>query len=267
MSQTRPSGRVFFDNTARVVLVSGGAQGIGRAICEAFASSGASVVCLDVDAAAAAELPKGIVFIPGDTSREADCENAVAVTVKKFGGLDVLVNNAAIQPPASYVRVDELPAELWQQMLAVNLTGYTFLAKHALRQMREQGSGVVVNLASGQAHRTARKVPAYGPMKAANLLQAMQWGVEYAREGIRVVSVSPGAIDTPLVRASLAAQGGEAELANRHPLGRLGRPEEVANAVLWLASSAASFITATDLQVDGGLGAFGAFADPFPKVG
>ena len=149
----------------------------------------------------------------------------------------MLVNNAAIQPPASYVRVDELPAELWQRMLAVNLTGYTFLAKHALRQMREQGSGVVVNLASGQAHRTARKVPAYGPMKAANLLQAMQWGVEYARDGIRVVSVSPGAIDTPLVRASLAAQGGEAELANRHPLGRLGRPDEVASAVLWLASS------------------------------
>ncbi len=267
MPPPRPPGHVSFDNTGRVVLVSGGSQGIGRAICEAFASSGASVVCLDVDADAAAALPKETVFVRGDTSSEADCESAVAVAVQKFGALDVLVNNAAIQPPASYVRVDELPAELWQRMLDVNLTGYTFLAKHALKQMREQGSGVVVNLASGQAHRTARKVPAYGPIKAANLLQAMQWGVEYARDGIRVVSVSPGAIDTPLVRASLAAQGGEAELANRHPLGRLGRPDEVASAVLWLASNAASFITATDLQVDGGLGAFGAFADPFPQVG
>ncbi|MCR9291340.1 MAG: SDR family oxidoreductase [bacterium] len=91
----------------------------------------------------------------------------------------------------------------------------------------------------------------------------MQWGVEYARDGIRVVSVSPGAILTPMVEASLAAQGGPKELANRHPIGRLGQPQEVAAAILWLASPDASFVTATDLEVDGGLGAFGAFADPF----
>jgi NAD(P)-dependent dehydrogenase (short-subunit alcohol dehydrogenase family) len=95
----------------------------------------------------------------------------------------------------------------------------------------------------------------------------MQWGVEYARDGIRVVSVSPGAIDTPLVRATLEAQGGAAKLANRHPIGRLGRPEEVAAAVLWLASPGASLVTATDLSVDGGLAAFGAFAEPFPMAG
>ena len=264
MSQVRPHGSVTYDNTGRVVLVSGGANGIGRAICEAFCNSGAVVVCLDVDAQSAATLPAGITFIHGDTSREADCQSAVAAAVRQHGALDVLVNNAAIQPRDSYVRVDELTDEMWQRMLGVNLSGYTYLAKHALRQMREQGSGVVVNLASGQAHRTTRGVPAYGPIKAANLMQAMQWGVEYARDGIRVVSVSPGAIDTPLVRATLDAQGGEAELANRHPLGRLGRPDEIAHAVLWLSSSSASFITATDLQVDGGLGAFGAFADPFP---
>jgi NAD(P)-dependent dehydrogenase (short-subunit alcohol dehydrogenase family) len=95
-------------------------------------------------------------------------------------------------------------------------------------------------------------------------MQAMQWGIEYARHGIRVVSISPGAIDTPMVRATLEQQGGEAELANRHPLGRLGKPEEIAHAVLWLASSDASFITATDIDVDGGLRAFGAFAEPYP---
>jgi 3-oxoacyl-[acyl-carrier protein] reductase len=256
---------VTFDNTGRVVLVSGGAGGIGRAICEAYWTSGASVVCLDVDEGAGRTLPAGITFIRGDASREADCAEAVAATVRQHGALDVLVNNAAIQPRESYVRVDELPADLWQRMLDVNLSGYTFLAKHALRQMRAQKSGVVINLASGQGHRTARQVPAYGPIKAANLMQTMQWGIEYARDGIRVASVSPGAIDTPLVRASLAAQGGEAELANRHPLGRLGQSDEVASAVLFLASPAASFITATDLQVDGGLGAFGAFAEPYSK--
>jgi NAD(P)-dependent dehydrogenase (short-subunit alcohol dehydrogenase family) len=263
----RPTGTVSHDNSGRVVLVSGGANGIGRAVCEAFLASGAAVVCLDVDESSAESLPAGIDFVRGDTSVEEDCQNAVEFTVSTHGGLDVLVNNAAIQPPASYVPLDELPAELWDRMLGINLSGYTFLAKHAVRVMKQQQSGVIVNMSSGQAHRTARQVPTYGPIKAANLHQARQWGVEYAREGIRVVSVSPGAIDTPLVRASLEAQGGEAELANRHPIGRIGQPEEVAAAVLWLSSDAASFITATDLEVDGGLGAFGSFADPYPLPG
>jgi len=261
---SRPIGSVTHDNTGRVVLVSGGANGIGRSICDAFASSGATVVCLDVDEPAATKLPGGIDFVRGDTSVEADCKNAVSFTVEQHGGLDILVNNAAIQPPSSYVPLAELPAELWDKMLGINLSGYTFLAKHAVRVMKEQQSGVIVNMSSGQAHRTARQVPTYGPIKAANLHQARQWGVEYARDGIRVVSVSPGAIDTPLVRASLEAQGGEKELANRHPLGRIGKPEEVAAAVLWLSSTEASFVTATDLEVDGGLGAFGSFADPYP---
>jgi NAD(P)-dependent dehydrogenase (short-subunit alcohol dehydrogenase family) len=176
----------------------------------------------------------------------------------------VLVNNAAIQPASSYVRLEDLKTQDFERMLAINFSGYTFMAQHALRAMRKQQCGVVINIASGQAHRTTRGVPVYGPIKAANLLQAMQWGVEYARDGIRVLSVSPGAIDTPLVRATLDAQGGERELANRHPLGRIGKPEEIANAVLWLSSHDASFITGTDLAVDGGLGALGAFAEPYP---
>ena len=94
-------------------------------------------------------------------------------------------------------------------------------------------------------------------------MQAVQWALDYALAGIRVVSVSPGAIDTPMVRASLEQQGGEGALANRHPLGRLGKPAEIAAAVLWLSSPGASFVTATDLEVDGGLGGFGAFADPY----
>lgn len=263
MPPSRPRGTVRYDHSGRVVLVSGGASGIGLAICEGFLAAGATVVCLDVKTPSA--VPNGLMTLLGDTSFEIDCESAVAETVRAHGGLDVLVNNAAIQPPDSYVPVDELSAQMWQQIVGVNLSGYTYLAKHALKQMKQQGAGVVVNIASGQAHRTARGVPAYGPIKAANLMQTKQWGVEYARQGIRVVSVSPGAIDTPLVRASLAAQGGEAELANRHPLGRLGRPEEIAHAVLWLSSDAASFVTGTDLEVDGGLGAFGAFADPYPR--
>ncbi len=259
----RPSGSVSYDNSSRVVVVTGGSNGIGRAICDAFAASGAQVVCADVVAPDHASASPRLAFRLTDTSRESDCQAVVDWTIEKFGGLDVLVNNAAIQPPSSYVPVDQLDAGNLEHMTAVNFFGYAFMAKYALRQMKLQRSGVVVNLASGQAHRTARQVPVYGPLKAANILQAMQWGVEYARDGIRAVSVSPGAIDTPLVRASLAAQGGAAELANRHPLGRIGQPEEVAHAVLWLTSPDASFVTGTDLEVDGGLGAFGAFADPY----
>jgi NAD(P)-dependent dehydrogenase (short-subunit alcohol dehydrogenase family) len=246
-------------------LVTGGCNGIGRAICEGFASAGAQVVCADIDEANAFFPSHAVHFRRADVGQEMDCQAVVDWTVDNLGGIDVLVNNAAIQPPTSYVRVEEVADSDYQRMLGVNLSGYFYMAKHTLAVMRRQRTGVVVNMASGQAHRTTRGVSIYGPIKAANVLQAMQWGIEYARDGIRVVSVSPGAIDTPLVRASLEAQGGEAELANRHPLGRIGQPHEIAHAVLWLSSGAASFITATDLAVDGGLNAFGAFAEPFPK--
>jgi NAD(P)-dependent dehydrogenase (short-subunit alcohol dehydrogenase family) len=260
---SRPIGIVQYKNQGRVIIVTGGGQGIGLAICNGFHDSGAQVVVADVNADLASSLPSGVSFKHCDTSRKEDCEQVVTETTVEFGGLDVLVNNAAIQPPESYEPIGNLDDELFEKMLGINFCGYTYMAKFALRQMKGQGSGVVVNIASEQGHRTTRGVPVYGPIKAANILQARQWAVDYARDGVRVVSVSPGAIRTPLVDASLEAQGGEAELANRHPLGRIGKPEEVANAVLWLASHDASFITATDLAVDGGLGGLGAFADPY----
>jgi NAD(P)-dependent dehydrogenase (short-subunit alcohol dehydrogenase family) len=260
---SRPSGSVQYRNDGRVVIVTGGCNGIGRAIAECFAVSGAAVVVADIDSALAKTLPQSIHYRTVDVSSEEQCESLIEWTFATFGGIDVLVNNAAIQPPSSYVRVEDVDRTNYERMVSINLSGYLFMAKHCLKVMRQQKSGVVINISSGQGHRTARQVPVYGPIKAANILQAMQWGVEYARDGIRVVSVSPGAIDTPLVRASLEAQGGERELANRHPLGRIGRPEEIAHAVLWLTSADASFVTATDLSVDGGLQAFGAFADPY----
>ncbi|MCP4175420.1 MAG: glucose 1-dehydrogenase [Fuerstiella sp.] len=264
-TEPRPCGSVRFDNAGRIIIVTGGCSGIGRAICDTFAASGATVVCGDVDTAAGRTLPDGVKFRRCDTSSKADCESVVEWTVERFGGLDVLVNNAAIQPKESYRPIHELPADVWNRLLGVNLSGYTFMAMSALRRMQQQHSGVIINIASGQGHRTAQQVGTYGPIKAANIMQARQWAVEYAREGIRVVSVSPGAIDTPLVRASLAEQGGSAALANRHPVGRIGLPEEVANAVLWLSGPGASFVTGTDLEVDGGLGALGSFAAPYPR--
>lgn len=258
---SRPKSAVQYINKDRVVVVTGGGQGIGLAICRGFTTSGATVVVADINEELASNLPPEAVFMKCDTSQKEDCQRVVSETITRFGGLDVLVNNAAIQPPASYVSVAQLDDELYAKMLAINFSGYTWMAAGALRQMAQQGSGVVINIASEQGHRTTRGVPVYGPLKAANILQARQ--CEYARDGIRVVSISPGAIQTPLVVDSLEAQGGAKELANRHPLGRIGEPEEVASAVLWLASDDASFITATDLAVDGGLGGLGAFADPY----
>lgn len=259
----RPKSNVVYQNDGRVVLVTGAGQGIGHAIAEAFQASGATVVAADIAPGRLASPPPRIHFEHCDTGVKDDCQRVVKATWDQYGGIDVLVNNAAIQPPESYLAVDELDDDLYQRMLNVNLSGYTYMAKFALRCMKEQGSGVVINVASEQGHRTARGVPVYGPIKAANIHQARQWAVDYARDGIRVVSISPGAIRTPLVEASLAEQGGEAQLANRHPLGRIGDPQEVSHAVLWLASDHASFVTGTDLAVDGGLGAFGAFADPY----
>lgn len=258
---------VKYDFSGRVALVTGGCSGIGLGICQAFHAAGAKVVCFDVDQNASSALPEGVAFKVCDTSDRSKCEQCVAEVIAQFGRVDVLVNNAAIQPEASYRPVDELPVDVWERMVAVNLSGYTHMGSSVIPQMKRQEKGVIIIMASGQGHRTARQVPAYGPIKSANIMQAKQWGVEYARSGIRVVSVSPGAIETPLVIASLEAQGGRAALENRHPLGRIGKPEEVANAVLWLSSDHASFITATDLEIDGGLGAFGAFADPYEMQG
>jgi NAD(P)-dependent dehydrogenase (short-subunit alcohol dehydrogenase family) len=259
----RSLGRVQYDFSGSVAAVTGGCGGIGAAICRAFADAGAIVAALDVAEPQAGVLPDAATFHRVDVSVDEQCRQSIDAITARHGRLDILVNTAAIQPPASYAPLHELPPELWERMIAINVSGYTNMARHAVRHMLAHQSGVIVNIASAQGHRTAREVPAYGPAKAANLMQTMQWGVEYARQGIRVVSVSPGAINTPLLRASLEAQGGSAALANRHPLGRLGEPEEVASAVLWLASDEAAFITATDLAIDGGLGAFAAFADPY----
>jgi NAD(P)-dependent dehydrogenase (short-subunit alcohol dehydrogenase family) len=257
----RPLGKVAYDNSGRVVIVTGVSGGIGSAIAEAFADSGATVFGIDIGEPTTSHA--GVKFLSADVGDRCQVEAAVRLVLEQADGIDVLVNNAAIQPVASFRPLHEIAPELLDQMLRVNVGGYNWVARSVLPPMIQQQSGVIVNLASAHAWRSSRDVPGYGPTKAANRMQAVQWALDYARDGIRVVSVSPGAIDTPLVRASLEKQGGEGALANRHPLGRLGKPQEIAAAVMWLASSGASFVTATDLEVDGGLGGFGSFADPY----
>jgi len=259
---SRPSGNVSYDNRGRVVVVTGVAGGIGQAIASGFAESGAQVFGLDIDISSVQN--PAIEAIEADVSDWQRMEEVVREIRNQTEGIDILVNNAAIQPVDSYHPLHQIDPQLLHKMLEINIGGYNWVARAVLPTMVQQQSGVIVNLASAHAWRSSRDVPGYGPTKAANRMQAVQWALDYARDGIRVVSVSPGAIDTALVRASLEKQGGEGPLANRHPMGRLGKPEEITAAVLWLASPGASFVTATDLEVDGGLGGFGAFADPYP---
>ena len=246
---TRPQGSLQYDNRGRVVLVTGGANGIGRAICESWLQSGAAVVCMDIDAAAAESLPEGILFVRGNTAERSDCDNAVAFACDSCGGLDVLINNAAIQPRDSYLPQHEYSTELWDRLVAVNLTGYAQMAGSALKVMVEQGSGVVCNICSAQGHRTARQVAAYGPIKAANLLQARQWGVEYARRGIRCVSISPGAVMTPMIRATLAEQGGAPLAALAAAEGEFAEAQEEWLSHLARPDAASALVVATPWPV------------------
>ena len=247
----------------RPVLLTGAGGDIGRAMAAAFARAGARLAAADIDperAEAAAGIARDLgaeaIAVPLDVTRSESCAAAVAATVAAFGGLRVLVNNAA----ALAIRgtVVDLSEEDWASQMAVNLTGPFLMSKHAIPAMRqgigqEAGGGVVVNLASQLGHVGQAGLAAYGAAKAGihNLTRIM--AIDHAADGIRVVSLSPGAIEGNRVRSRFPDdQAMHAYNDQRHVLGRMGRPEEIASAAVFLASDAASFMTGADLLVDGG---------------
>lgn len=256
----------------RVAIITGGAHGIGRATALAFAREGAGVTIADIDAAAGRAAVERIeadggrgLFVHADVARSADCQRAVRETVAAFGGVDVLFNNVGIQPADSYLNVEEMPEEVWDRILDVNLKSYFLMAKYAIPAMRRRGGGVIVNTASVQGLQSAPGVPAYAASKGGVLSLTRQLAVEYAAERIRVLAVCPGTIDTEMVRSAAATEPGGVEAAlarygKRHPLGRVGMAEEIANVVLFLASERASFMTGEYVCVDGGLMALGTWA-------
>jgi NAD(P)-dependent dehydrogenase (short-subunit alcohol dehydrogenase family) len=257
------------DFEGKAVIVTGGAKGIGRAISLAFAREGANVLCADVDAQAgqaieqqAADLSGAIVFQKADVARSADCQDLVNACLTRWGGLDVIVNNVGIQPSESYVPAHELPEEAWGRIVDVNLKSTFLMTKYGVPQMKKRGSGAIVNIASVQGLQSAPGVSAYAASKGGLLNLTRQLALEYAADGIRVNAVNPGTIETDL---AIAGSGGlealRAGAARTHPLGRAGQPEEVANAVLFLAGERASFITGEYLCVDGGLMAKGAWVE------
>ena len=250
---------ICFDN--KVALVTGGAMGIGLATAKKFAELGAKVAILDRDARAGEEAAKGINssgrgarFFECDVSDETNVARNVKAVDEQFGGIDVLVSNAGIQRYGDVVGTSE---ELWNEVMDVNLRGCFHVAKAAVPLMIPRGGGAIVVVASVQAYTAVGNSAAYVAAKHGLLGLVRAMSLDYASKNIRVNCVCPGAIDTPMLRwaASLDANPEKViETCNRmHPLGRIGRPEEVANAIAFLASDWASFITGTALLVDGGM--------------
>ena len=256
----------------RSVLVTGGALGIGKGIVEAFAREGAAVAIADIDSEAATSLANAItdsggraIATVGDVSRAADAERMVAETVAALGRLDILINNAGIQPIDAYFRVEDTPEEIWDRITGVNLKGTFLMSKYALPRIREAGGGAVINMASVQGLQSMPRVPSYAASKGGVLSLTRNMALDYAPEGIRVNAICPGTIDSEMVRKAARAEGGDIDENLRrygahHPLGRIGTPEDIAQAALFLAGERGGFITGEHINVDGGFMAQGAWA-------
>jgi NAD(P)-dependent dehydrogenase (short-subunit alcohol dehydrogenase family) len=244
----------------KVALITGGASGIGRATALLFAREGAAVSVVDVDRANGQAVVRTIVegggralFLRCDVTQTRDCQRAVQQTVDELGGLDILFNNAGIIWRASVLETTE---EEWDRVMAVNVKSVFLLSKYAIPVMAQAGGGVVINTASGWGLVGGRRAAAYCASKGAVVLLTKAMALDHGEQNIRVNCICPGDTDTPMLRDE-AQQLGEpdeqflAEAAQR-PLQRIGKPEDIAQAALYLASDASSFVTGASLVVDGG---------------
>ncbi len=256
----------------KVVLITGGAYGIGRGTALEFAREGAKVAIADVDKSAGEAVVSEIqnngskgILIRADVSKASECERVVAETIKSFGAINILFNNVGIQSPDSYHNVENTSEELWDRILNVNLKSYFLMSKFAIPYIRKEGGGVVINTASVQGIQSQPLVPAYAASKGGILSLTRQMSLDYATENIRILAVCPGAIDTKMVRDIAETEDGNTDdvvkrYGSTHPLGRIGQPVDIANVVLFLASDKASFMTGEHICIDGGYNALGAWA-------
>jgi len=244
----------------KTALVTGGGSGIGRAASLAYAMDGAQVVVADVNVEGGEETVQQIkeaggdaILVHADVSKIEDTQAMVTQAVEAFGSLDCAFNNAGISGGRERLLTADYREEDWDRVISINLKGVWLCMKAEIPQMLKQGGGAIVNTASiaglvglsGTVAYVAAKHGVTGLTKAASM--------EYAKDGIRVNSVCPGYIHTPLVQPTFEAnEGMEERVASRHPMGRLGEPEEIAQAVVWLSSDAAGFVTGHNLPVDGG---------------
>lgn len=245
------------DMTGKVALVTGAGAGIGRAVALAFSQAGARVMVTDVNGNAAQETLSLIEAAGGiaayllcDVSRTTDIKNMVIAVIEKFGRLDYVCNNAGIHNPIpeSLINADE---QVWDRIIAVNLKGVFICMKYEVQHMVTQGSGVIVNIASLSGLLAESGCYAYVAAKHGIMGLTKTAAFDYAKAGIRINAICPGPIDTP----GLAEAGIEfrQKLNEWTPVGRIGTPEEVAAAVIWLCSDSAAFITGTGIVMDGGI--------------
>jgi NAD(P)-dependent dehydrogenase (short-subunit alcohol dehydrogenase family) len=247
----------------KVAIVAGGATGIGRATARRLAEGGAAVMIGDVSE----KLEETVGSLraqglrargrPADVSSAADMEALARLAKETFGGVDVLVNCAGIQTYGTAVDTDEAT---WDRTLAINLKGQYLAARYAIPLMRERGGGSIVNVASVQGLAAQRSVVAYAASKGGVLALTRAMAVDHALEGIRVNAVCPGSVDTPMLRWAADLYKGDRsaddlveEWGRSHPMGRVAKPEEVAEVIAFLASDRASFVTGAEVKVDGGL--------------
>jgi NAD(P)-dependent dehydrogenase (short-subunit alcohol dehydrogenase family) len=242
--------------TGKVVLVTGGGSGIGRATARAFAAEGATVVVAGRDerrlASAVREIGGGASAVTVDVTDSGDVARMVETVVARHGGLHVAFNNAGIlgdPAPAA-----DLPEDVFDAVIATNLTGTWLCLKHEIAHMRAHGGGAIVNMASNiGAHRRRPNLAAYAASKAAVTALTKAAALDHIAEGVRINAVSPGATDTDMSRRPGETDADRAaRLKDSIPLGRVGATAEVAAAVLWLASDEAAFTVGHDLVVDGG---------------
>ena len=245
----------------RVAVIAGASRGIGAAIARAFTVEGAAVQCLDIDGDAAAAIASELRDA-GARARAAQCDvrdsasvrAGVEAAVEAFGRLDVAVANAATVTPRA--PVDALSEDDWRDALEVNLTGAFLLCKHAIPHLRARKSGSVILTASQMGRVAYDGQAAYCATKGALIQLAKVMALDHAKEGIRVNTLSPGGTAADrLAQRFGSMERAEAEWGPTHPVGRLGRPEEIAAAAVFLASDESAFMTGADLLIDGGYSA------------
>jgi NAD(P)-dependent dehydrogenase (short-subunit alcohol dehydrogenase family) len=244
----------------KVALITGGASGIGRATALLFAREGASVAIADLNQQAGDAVAQAIVhhgsrafFQAADVTKVADCERVVAKTLREFRGIHVLFNNAGIIRRASVVDLSEAD---WDRVMAVNVKSIFLMSRQVIPIMGKAGGGSIINMASGWGLAGGPKAAVYCASKGAVVLLTKAMAIDHGLQGIRVNCICPGDTDTAMLRDEAQQLGESTErfLAEsaRRPLGRVGKPEEIARAALYLASDAASFVTGAALVVDGG---------------